>query len=202
MSQAPDARVRIVRLGVRVFAAGMLVVSVVAVASIVTRLPLGGGSSSASPPAAGSPSPWGAAQAGYRQIDAPVATALGRLPVKIALPSTAGRPAGIYRAAKSVRVRYAAGSHYGVYLLTVWAPGRGAGAQAIARMAKSCHACTHNRLVRLAPGVSAAIQAGGGGPSIVTWRQGGRTFEVRGPARSFTNRRAVAAARAIARANA
>lgn len=203
MSDAPDARVRISRLGVRLLAAGMLVVSVVVVASIVNRLPWHSGSSSSPPPpATGSPSPWGASQAGYRQIDAPVATALRRLPVKIALPAATGTPAGIYRAAKSARVRYGSASRYGVYLLTVWAPGRGAGARTITHLAKSCHACTHNRLVQLAPGVSAAIQAGGGGPSIVTWREGGRTYEVRGPARSFTNRRAVAVARAIARANA
>jgi hypothetical protein len=42
----------------------------------------------------------------------------------------------------------------------------------------------------------------GGRPSTVTWREGGRTFEVRGPAATFTERRAIAAARAIARANA
>jgi hypothetical protein len=204
MSQAPDVRVRISRIGVRVLAAGMLVVSVVAVASIITHLPWHSGSSSSTTPSpvTGTPDPWGASQAGYREIDAPVGTALRNLPVKLKLPAAAGRPAGVYRAAKSVRVRYVGGSRYGVYLLTVWAPGSGLGPQAIARMAKSCHACTHNRLVRLAPGVSAAIEAGGGGPSIVTWRQGRRTFEVRGPAGSFTNRKAVAAARAIAQANA
>jgi hypothetical protein len=203
MSQAPRARVRISRIGVRLLAAGMLVVSVVVVASIITHLPWHSGSSSTTPPpATGTPDPWGASQAGYREIDAPVATALRNLPVKVKLPAAVGQPAGVYQAAKSVRVRYVGGSKYGVYLLTVWAPGSGLGPQAIARMAKSCHACTHNRLVRLAPGVSAAIEAGGGGPSIVTWRQGRRTFEVRGPAGAFTNRRAVAAARAIARANA
>jgi hypothetical protein len=203
MSQAPDARVRISRIGVRVLAAGMLVVSVAAVGSVITHLPWLSHSSSTAPPTTSAhSSPWGASQAGYREIDAPVTTALGRLPVKVKLPAAAGSPAGVYQAARSTRVRYAGGSHYGVYLLTVWAPGSGAGAQAIAHMAKSCHACSHNRLVRLAPGVSAAIEAGGGGPSVVTWREGGRTFEVRGPAGSFTNRRAVAVARAIAQANA
>jgi hypothetical protein len=201
MSQAPDARVRFSRLGVRVFAAAMLVVSVAAVGSIITHLPFHHGSSSTTPPVTAAPSPWGASQSGYREIDAPVATALRQLPVKVKLPPAAGRPAGVYRAATSTRVRYAAGSKYGVYLLTVWAPGKGAGVKVIAHLAKSCHACTHNRLVRLAPGISGAIQAGGG-PSIVTWREGGRTFEVRGPAGSFSNRRAVAAARAIALANA
>jgi hypothetical protein len=203
MSQAGDVRVRISRIGVRVLAAGMLVVSVVAVASIITHLPWRSGSSTSTtpPPATGKATPWGVAQAGYHQIDASVATALGELPVKVSLPTSAGRPAEIYQAAKSARVRFT-GSRFGVYLLTVWAPGSGAGATTITHLAKSCHACTHNRLVRLAAGVSGAIQAGGGGPSIVTWRQGGRTFEVRGPAGSFTNRRAVAAARAIAQANA
>lgn len=198
MSEAPDARVRFSRLGVRVLAAGMLVASVAAVGSIITHLPWRSG---ATPPAATThTSPWGASQSGYREIDAPVATALRRAPVRVKLPAAGARPAGVYQAAKSVRVRYA-GSNGGVYLLTVWAPGSGAGAQTINHLAKSCHACTHNRLVRLAPGVSAAIRAGGGGPSVVTWREGGRTFEVRGPAGSFTNVRAVAAARAIARAN-
>jgi hypothetical protein len=202
MSQAPDARMRISRLGVRLLAAGMLVVSVGAVASIVTHLPWRSGTTATTPPTVTKPtSPWGVSQAGYRKIDAPVATALRRLPVKVRLPVAAGSPAGVYQSAKSARVRYASGSKYGLYLLTVWAPGSGAGAQAIAHLAKSCHACTHNRLVRLAPGVSGAIQAGGG-PTVVTWRQGGRTFEVRGPAGTFTNRRAAAAARAVARANA
>ena len=204
MSQAPDARVRISRIGVRVLAAGMLVVSVGAVGSIITHLPWRSGSSAATlpPPTTGTTNPWGVSQAGYRIVDAPPATALRGLPVKVKLPTAGARPAGIYQAAKSVRVRYGGGSAYGVYLLTVWAPGSGAGAQAIAHMAKSCHACTHNRLVQLAPGVSGAIEAGGGGPSILTWREGGRTFEVRGPAATFTNRKAVAAARAIAQANA
>jgi hypothetical protein len=188
---------------VRVLAAGMLVASVAAVASIVTHLPWLNGSSSgtSAPPATAPAGPWGSVQAGYRQIDAPVQTALRRLPVKVKLPAAAGRPAGIYQAAKSVRVRYASGSRYGVYLLTVWAPGKGARARTITHLAKSCHVCTHNRLVRLAPGVSGAIRAGGGGPSVITWREGGRTFEVRGPAASFTNLRAVAVARAVARAN-
>jgi hypothetical protein len=203
MSEAPDARVRISRLGVRVLAAGMLVASVAAVAFVIMQLHKPGASSASNTPTLPTtPSPWGATQVGYHEIDAPVGRALRRLPVRIKLPSAAGRPAGVYQAAKSVRVRYAQGSHFGVYLLTVWAPGSGAGTAAIHRLAKSCQVCTHNRLIRLAPGVSAAVEAGGGRPSIVTWRQGTRTFEVRGPAASFSNKTAVAAARAIARANA
>jgi hypothetical protein len=181
----------------------MLVASVAAVAFVIMQLQKH--DTSATPPATQPvthASPWGATQAGYREVDAPVAKALRGLPVQVRLPASAGKPAGVYRAAKSVRVRYATGSHFGVYLLTVWAPGSGAGPRTIAGLAKACHVCTHNRLIRLASGVSAAVEAGGGRPSIVTWREGGHTFEVRGPAASFSNRVAVAAARAIARANA
>ena len=86
--------------------------------------------------------------------------------------------------------------------MTVWGSRYGVGPRVIRARASTCRACTHNRLLQLAPGVPAAIAVGGGHPSTVTWRQGGRTFEVRGPGATFSNRDAVAAARAIARANA
>ncbi len=120
----------------------------------------------------------------------------------VRLAAVAGAPAGVYRATHSIRVRYASGSHYGVYLVTVWGSRYGVGPRAIRARASTCRACTHNRLIHLAPGVQAAIAAGGGHPSIVVWRQRGLTFEVRGPGTTFSNRDAVAAARAIARANA
>jgi hypothetical protein len=203
MNQVPQARVRFSRIGMRMFAAGMLAVSVGAVAFVITHLPGDGKSASqqpgATPPAA---SLWGKQQAGYNEIDAPVAKALKELPVRVRLAAVAGAPAGVYRATHSIRVRYASGSHFGVYLVTVWGSRYGVGPRAIRARASTCRACTHNRLLQLAPGVPAAIAAGGGHPSTVIWRQGGLTFEVRGPGTTFSNRDAVAAARAVARANA
>jgi hypothetical protein len=201
MNQVPQARLRFSRLGARIIAAGVLVASVAAVASVIMHLSGGGNTT---PPAATGPSSaslWGPKQAGYRQIDAPLSKALRQLPVRVRLPATAGRPADVYTAAHSIRVRYASGSHFGVYLLTVWGSRYGVGPRAIRARASGCRACTHNRLIRLARGVSAAVAAGGGHPSTVTWREGGRTFEVRGPSATFTNRDAVSVARAVARAN-
>ncbi|HEY2788074.1 MAG TPA: hypothetical protein VGI72_01395 [Gaiellales bacterium] len=204
MDQVPQARVRYYRLGVRVLAAGMLVASFAVVASVITHLPWRNGSASPPPvaPHKSQPGLWGAKQAGYRRIDAPVATALRQLPVRVVLPGAAGKPAGVYAAAHSIRVRYASGSHFGVYLLTVWGSRYGVGPRAIRTRASTCRACTHNRLITLGSGVPAAVAAGGGHPSTVTWREGGRTFEIRGPGATFSNRDAVAAARAVARANA
>jgi hypothetical protein len=204
MDQVPQARVRFYRLGARVLAAGMLVASVSAVAFVIMHLPGAGGSTSPPIGATGPTSAglWGAKQAGYRQIDAPVPKALRQLPVRVRLPGVAGKPAGVYAAAHSIRVRYGSGSHFGVYLLTVWGSRYGVGPRAIRARASTCRACTHNRLITLAAGVPAAVAAGGGHPSTVTWREGGRTFEVRGPAGTFSNRDAVVVARAVARANA
>jgi hypothetical protein len=202
MNQVPQARVSFSRLGVRILAAGMLVASVVVVGSIVMHL---SGSGSGSPATGTGPSaadPWGATQAGYRQIDATTTKALHQLPVQVRLPGTAGAPAGVYAASHSARVRYGASSHFGVYLLTVWGSRYGVGPRAIRARASACRDCTHNRLIQLLPGISAAVAAGGGHPSTVTWREGGRTFEVRGPGATLTNRHAVAVARAFARANA
>jgi hypothetical protein len=200
VNDVPHPRVRLYRYGARFLAAGMLVASVAAVAAVIKNVPFH--SSSTPPPTtAVKPSPWGASQAGYRQISGTLAQALGQLPVRVHLPRSAGVPAGLYRAPSSARVRYAGSSKYGLYLLTVWPASHGVGPRVIRNLAKSCHVCTRNRLITLAPGVEGAIAAGGGHASTVTWRQGGRTFQVRGPAASFSHRDAVAAARAIARAN-
>jgi hypothetical protein len=203
MNQVPQSRVRFSRLGVRILAAGMLVASVAVVGSIVMHLSGSGTDSPATgvtgPSAA---NPWGVTQTGYRQIDATTTKALRQLPVRVRLPGTAGAPAGVYSASHSARVRYGSSSHFGVYLLTVWGSRYGVGPRAIRARASACRDCTHNRLIKLLPGISAAVAAGGGHPSTVTWREGGRTFEVRGPGATFTNRDAVAAARAVARANA
>lgn len=196
----PHPRVRLYRFGARILAAGMLVASVAAVVAVVRNVPLHH-SSPPPPTTAVKPNPWGVSQAGYHEISASLPKALRELPVRMHLPRSAGAPAGIYRASDSARVRYSGTSKYGLYLVTVWPASHGVAARVIRNLAKSCHVCTRNRLITLVPGVAGAIAAGGGHASTVTWRQGGRTFQVRGPAGSFSNRDAVAAARAIARAN-
>ncbi len=178
----------------------MLVASVAAVVAVIKNVPLH--DSSSPPPTTGQKSnPWGVSQAGYHEISASLPKALRQLPVRVHLAGSAGTPAGVYRAADSARVRYGGSSHYGLYLLTVWPASHGIGPRVIRNLAKSCHICTRNRLITLAPGVEGAVAAGGGHASTITWRQRGRTFQVRGPAASFSNADAVAAARAIARAN-
>jgi hypothetical protein len=203
MTDPPQARRRLARLGVRMLAAGVLAGSVAAVAVIVMHLPKHGTSAPAAsgPSGSGPADPWGVSQPGYREIDAPLATALGRLPVRVVLPAAAGKPAGVYTAVHGARVRYGSGSRYGVFLLTVSGRKYGLRARRIRALALGCRSCSDNRLILLAPGVRGAI-AVGGRPSTITWRENGRTFEVRGPATSFSEARAIAAARAIARANA
>jgi hypothetical protein len=200
VNDVPHPRVRLYRFGARLLAAGVLVASVAAVYTVIKNVPLHD-SSSPPPPTVVKPNPWGVSQAGYHQISASVPKALPQLPVRVHLPRSAGAPAGLYRGADSARVRYTATSRYGLYLLTVWPASHGVAPRVIRNLAKSCHVCTRNRLITLVPGVAGAVAAGGGHASTVTWRQGGRTFQVRGPAASFSNRDAVAAARAIARAN-
>jgi hypothetical protein len=200
VNEVPHPRVRLYRFGVRVLAAGMLVASVAAVASVIKNVPFG--DSSPTPRAAAvKRSPWGVSQPGYHRVSAPLPKALKGLPVKVHLPRSAGVPAGVYRAAASVRVRYTGTSRFGLYLLTVWPASHGVKPSGIRALAKACHVCTHNRLVSLAPGVRAAIAVGGGHASTITWREGRRTFQVRGPAASFPSTKALAAAKAIARAN-
>jgi hypothetical protein len=200
VNEVPHPRVRLYRFGVRVLAAGMLVASVVAVVSVIRNVPFGN-SSSTPQSSAVKPDPWGVGQPGYHRISAPLAKALRALPVRVRLPRSAGLPADVYRAAGSVRVRYTGTSRYGLYLLTVWSAAHSVKPGVIRALAKGCHVCTRNRLISLAPGVQAAIAVGGGHASTITWRQGGRTFQVRGPAATFSTSRAVAAAKAIARAN-
>jgi len=185
-----------------VLAAGVLVAMVVAVGLVVKHLPHGG--SSAEPPAPPAPSanPFGVTQPGYRQIDAPVPRALHRLPIAIVLPRVAGVPADVYAAAHGARVRYAGGSHFGLFLVTVSGRRHGIRPRAVRALAKGCRPCSVNRLVVLRPGIEAAIAVGGSRATIVTWRQGGRTYEVRGPSASFSERDALGAARAISQANA
>ena len=202
MTDAPSERRRLTRLGARILAAGVLAGSVAAVAFVVMHLPRhGGGGSGGTTPPAHVAGPWGVSQPGYREVDAPLTTALRRLPVRVALPVAAGRPAGVYMGVHGARVRYGSGSRYGVFLLTVSGGRYGLRARRIRALALGCRSCSDNRLIVLAPGVRGAI-AVGGRPSTITWRENGRTYEVRGPASTFSEARAIAAARAIARANA
>ena len=201
MTDAPPLRRRLARLGVRISAAGVLAASVAAVAVVVTNLP--GHGRATTDPKGGTPAsdPWGARQPGYRELDAPPATALRRLPVRVTLPAAAGQPAGVYKGLRGIRVRYGSGSHFGVFLLTVSNGRYGLRARRIRALALGCRSCSDNRLVRLTGRLRGAI-AVGGRPSTITWREAGRTFEVRGPESTFSEQRAIAAARAIARANA
>lgn len=202
MTDAPPLRRRLARLGVRISAAGVLAASVAAVALVVMHLPGNGGTSSATNPPVGPPAgAWGVSQPGYREIDAPLAAALRRLPLRVTLPAAAGRPAGVYKGVRGIRVRYATGSRFGVFLLTVSSGRYGLRARRIRALALGCRSCSDNRLIRLTGGLRGAI-AVGGRPSTITWRENGHTFEVRGPASTFSEQRAIAAARAIARANA
>lgn len=201
MTDAPPRRRRLARLGVRISAAGVLAASVAAVAGVIMNLP--GHGTGATDPTGGThdSGPWGATQSGYREIDAPVATALRHLPVRVTLPVAAGQPAGVYKGVRGIRVRYGSGSHFGVFLLTVSSGRYGLRARRIRALALGCRSCSDNRLISLAGTLRGAI-AVGGRPSTITWREAGRTFEVRGPAATFSEQRAIAAARAIARANA
>jgi hypothetical protein len=203
MTDAPSPRRRLARLGVRILAAGVLVGSVAAVALVVMHLPGHGGKSASTDPSPGGQTagPWGVNQPGYREIDSPLATALRRLPLRVTLPVAAGQPAGVYRGVRGIRVRYGSGSHFGVFLLTVSNGRYGLRARRIRALALGCRSCSDNRLISLSASVRGAV-AVGGRPSTITWREGGRTFEVRGPASTFSEQRAIAAARAIARVNA
>jgi hypothetical protein len=203
MTDAPPLRRRLARHGVRLFAAGVLAASVAAVAVVVMHLPGDGGTGSGTtpPPGAHASGPWGVTQPGYREIDAPLATALRRLPLRVTLPVAAGQPAGVYKGVRGVRVRYGSRSRFGVFLLTVSSGRYGLRARRIRALALGCRSCSDNRLIRLTGRLRGAI-AVGGESSTITWRENGRTFVVRGPAPSFSEQHAIAAARAIARANA
>lgn len=202
MNEAQPLRVRLSRLGSRVLAAGVLVAMVVAVGLVVKHLPHGGSSTAPPPPPAPSGTRFGVSQPGYRQIDAPIPRALHRLRIAIVLPRIAGVPAGVYSAPHGARVRYAGDSHFGLFLLTVSGRRHGIRPRAVRALSKGCRPCSVNRLVELRPGIEAAVAVGGGRATTVTWRQGGRTYEVRGPSASFSERDALSAARAIAHANA
>ena len=110
-----------------------------------------GGKAAATDPPARPAGAWGVSQPGYREIDAPLATALRRLPLRVTLPVAAGQPAGVYAGVRGIRVRYGSGSHYGVFLLTVSNRKYGLRARRIRALALGCRSCSDNRLIRLTP---------------------------------------------------
>ena len=125
-----------------------------------------------------------------------------RLPVTVQIARGLGRPKGVYAGRHAALVLYGAGSRYGVFRFTAQVQPDRFGARAVRDLASECDVCTENRLVLLAPGVRGALMAGGNGPNSVTWIERGLHMVVLGPAGSFDGTRAVAAARALAQANA
>jgi hypothetical protein len=146
---------------------------------------------------------FGRDQPGFRRLAGPPAQALKRLRVQVRLATELGRPSGVYRGShRTALVLFGAGSRYGVFRFTAAPLPDGDHAGAIRALASGCDPCSDNRLVLLAPGVHGALLAGGGGPNSVTWIERGMSMVVLGPAASFDATRAIAAARALARANA
>lgn len=147
--------------------------------------------------------PFGRAQPGFHRIPGPPRRALERLPVPVRLAPALGRPAGLYRGdGHTALILFGARSRDGVFRFTAEPRPPGFDARTIRGMASACDPCSDNRLVVLAPGVHGALLAGGTGPTSVTWIENGMRMVVLGPASAFDAPRAIAAARALARANA
>jgi hypothetical protein len=140
-------------------------------------------------------------QPGLHRIGGGIAAALAQLPVRVKIDLAIGPPIGVYRDGGAL-VLYDAGSPFGVFRFTAWKRPPGFGRRSLHALAGDCDACSDNRLVDLAPGVRGAVLVGGNGPNSVTWLQGGLEMVVLGPATTFSDTRAVSAARAFARANA
>lgn len=146
---------------------------------------------------------FGRHQPGFRRLAGAPQRAVLRLPVHIRLAPELGRPKGVYAGSRhAALVLYGAGSRYGAFRFTAAPLPDGFGARAVRELASECDVCTENRLVLLVPGVRGALMAGGNGPNSVTWLENGMQMVVLGPADSFDGSRAVAAARALAQANA
>jgi hypothetical protein len=145
---------------------------------------------------------FGRAQPGFHRIGGGVSAALARLPVRVRIDQRIGAPAGVYRGGRRALVLYGAASRFGVFRFSASRPGPGFGRRSVHALATECDVCSDNRLVVLAPGVRGAVLAGGNGPNSVTWLQHGLEMVVLGPAATFSDARAVAAARTLARANA
>jgi hypothetical protein len=144
---------------------------------------------------------FGLAQPGFERIGGPVASALTHLPVHLRIAAAIGVPAGVYRAGGFALVLYGHRSRFGVFRFTAQRSPSGFGRRSLGALARECSVCSDNRLVALAPGVRGAVLVGGNGPNSVTWLQNDLEMVVLGPAIDFSEARAVAAARALSRAN-
>jgi hypothetical protein len=146
---------------------------------------------------------FGRHQPGFRRIAGPPQRAVMRLPIDVQLAPGLGPPNGVYAGSRhAALVLYGPASRYGIFRFTAEPRADGFGARAVRALASECDVCTENRLVLLAPGVHGALMAGGNGPNSVTWLEHGLHMMVLGPADSFDGPRAVAAAQALAQANA
>jgi hypothetical protein len=139
-------------------------------------------------------------QPGLHRIGGGVAAALARLPVRVSVAPGIGRPVGVYRDGGAL-VLYGNQSRFGVFRFTAWKSPSGFGRHSLHALATECDICSDNRLVALAPGVRGAVLVGGNGPNSVTWLQRGLEMVVLGPAATFSDAHAIAAARALSRAN-
>jgi hypothetical protein len=147
--------------------------------------------------------PFGRHQPGFHRLAGPPQRAVARLLVHVQLAPGLGPPSGVYAGGRrAALILYGAGSRYGVFRFTARRLDGGFDAGTVRALASACNVCTENRLVLLAPGVRGALLAGGNGPNSVTWIENGLNMMVLGPASSFDGARAVAAARALATANA
>jgi hypothetical protein len=151
--------------------------------------------------ACGPPISFGSDQPGFHRIAGTPQRAIQRLPVDVRLASELGPPKGVYKGGHGALILYGPRSRYGVFRLTAQPLAYGFGAAAIRSLASECDVCDENRLVLLAPGVRGALMAGGNGPNSVSWVENGLSMVVLGPSSSFDATRAIAAARAVARAN-
>jgi hypothetical protein len=150
----------------------------------------------------GPPIDWGRDQPGFQRISAPLHVALERLPFRVRIAPEIGRPVGVYvaRRERIALILWGRRSRFGTFRMTVQ-PRHDYTAHDVRVLASECGACADNRLVELTVGIRGALLAGGNGPNSVTWREHGRMAVVLGPARTFSREDAVAAARALARAN-
>jgi hypothetical protein len=144
---------------------------------------------------------FGRAQPGFRRLGGPVGAAVARLPVPVRLAPAAGAPEAVYRSGGMALVLYGHQSPLGVFRFTARRRPAGFGPRSLRALVLGCDVCSDNRLVRLAAGVRGAVLVGGNGPNSVTWLQRGLQMQVMGPGATFSDHRAIAAARAIARAN-
>lgn len=144
---------------------------------------------------------FGSGQPGFHRIAGTPQRAVRRLPVRVRLATVLGSPRGVYRGGHGALILYGPRSRDGVFRLTARPLASGFDAAAIRLQASECDVCDENRLVPLAPGVRGALMAGGNGPNSVSWIENGLIMVVLGPSSSFDATGAIAAARAVARAN-